>query len=413
MVESSVELQHHLCKALEMAQPDVLRSLLVTMIQTLMNAEADTLCGADYGQRSEGRTNQRNGYRQRPLDTRMGTLDLAIPKLRQGSYYPQWLLEPRRRSERALVSLVAQCYVSGVSTRKVENIAQSLGIERLSKSQVSEMAKSLDQEVEAFRNRPLDQEAYPYVWLDALVVRCREAGRIVNVAVVIATAVSREGQREVLGLDVITSEDGAGWTAFLRGLVARGLKGVKLVISDAHQGLKSAVGAVLPGAAWQRCRTHFMRNLLCKVPKKAQPAVATLVRSIFAQSDKEQVLAQHTQIVERLLPQFAEAGHLLVDAGPDLLAFADFPQKHWRQIWSNNPQERLNREIRRRTDVVGIFPNRTAIIRLVGSVLAEQNDEWAVSRRYMSLESIVEAIQGQQITKSEEREDPQALPSAA
>lgn len=401
MVESSVELQHHLCKALEMAQPDVLRSLLVTMIQTLMNAEADTLCGADYGQRSEGRTNQRNGYRQRPLDTRMGTLDLAIPKLRQGSYYPQWLLEPRRRSERALVSLVAQCYVSGVSTRKVENIAQSLGIERLSKSQVSEMAKSLDQEVEAFRNRPLDQEAYPYVWLDALVVRCREAGRIVNVAVVIATAVSREGQREVLGLDVITSEDGAGWTAFLRGLVARGLKGVKLVISDAHQGLKSAVGAVLPGAAWQRCRTHFMRNLLCKVPKKAQPAVATLVRSIFAQSDKEQVLAQHTQIVERLLPQFAEAGHLLVDAGPDLLAFADFPQKHWRQIWSNNPQERLNREIRRRTDVVGIFPNRTAIIRLVGSVLAEQNDEWAVSRRYMSLESIVEAIQGQQIVVPE------------
>jgi putative transposase len=251
------------------------------------------------------------------------------------------------------------------------------------------------------------------VWLDAMVVRCREAGRIVNVAVVIATAVTREGQREILGLDVITSEDGAGWTAFLRGLVARGLKGVKLVISDAHQGLKSAVGSVLPGAAWQRCRTHFMRNLLCKVPKKAQPAVATLVRSIFAQSDREQVLAQHAQVVERLLPQFADAANLLIDAGPDLLAFADFPQKHWRQIWSNNPQERLNREIRRRTDVVGIFPNRMAIIRLVGSVLAEQNDEWAVSRRYMSLESIVEAIQGHQTTKSEEREDPQALPSAA
>jgi len=413
MVESSVELQQHLCKALDIAQPDVLRSLLTTMIQTLMNAEADTLCGADYGQRSEERTNQRNGYRQRPLDTRMGTLDLAIPKLRQGSYYPQWLLEPRRRSERALVSVVAQCYVSGVSTRKVENIAQSLGIERLSKSQVSEMAKSLDEQVEAFRNRPLDQEAYPYVWLDAMVVRCREAGRIVNVAVVIATAVTREGHREVLGLDVITSEDGAGWTAFLRGLVARGLKGVKLVISDAHQGLKSAVGAVLPGAAWQRCRTHFMRNLLCKVPRKAQPAVATLVRSIFAQSDKEQVLAQHAQVVERLLPQFAEAANLLIDAGPDLLAFTDFPQKHWRQIWSNNPQERLNREIRRRTDVVGIFPNRMAIIRLVGSVLAEQNDEWAVSRRYMSLESIAEAIQGLQRTKSEELDDSPALPSAA
>lgn len=413
MVESSVELQHQLCKALEIAQPDVLRSLLTTMIQTLMNAEADTLCGADYGQRSEERTNQRNGYRQRPLDTRMGTLDLAIPKLRQGSYYPQWLLEPRRRSERALVSVVAQCYVSGVSTRKVENIAQSLGIERLSKSQVSEMAKSLDEQVGAFRNRPLDQEAYPYVWLDAMVVRCREAGRIVNVAVVIATAVTREGQREVLGLDVITSEDGAGWTAFLRGLVARGLKGVKLVISDAHQGLKSAVGAVLPGAAWQRCRTHFMRNLLCKVPKKAQPAVATLVRSIFAQSDREQVLAQHTQVVQRLLPQFADAANLLIDAGPDLLAFADFPQKHWRQIWSNNPQERLNREVRRRTDVVGIFPNRMAIIRLVGAVLAEQNDEWAISRRYMSLESITEAIQGQLRLKSEEQEDSQVLPSAA
>jgi putative transposase len=413
MVESSVELQHHLCKALEIAQPDVLRSLLATMIQTLMNAEADALCGANYGQRSEERTNQRNGYRQRPLDTRMGTLDLAIPKLRQGSYYPQWLLEPRRRSERALVCVVAQCYVSGVSTRKVENIAQSLGIERLSKSQVSEMAKSLDEQVEAFRNRPLDQEAYPYVWLDAMVVRCREAGRIVNVAVVIATAVTREGQREVLGLDVITSEDGAGWTAFLRGLVARGLKGVKLVISDAHQGLKSAVGSVLPGAAWQRCRTHFMRNLLCKVPKKAQPAVATLVRSIFAQSDKEQVLAQHIQVVERLLPQFADAANLLIDAGPDLLAFADFPQKHWRQIWSNNPQERLNREVRRRTDVVGIFPNRMAIIRLIGAVLAEQNDEWAISRRYMSLESITEAIQGHLRLKSEEQEDTQVLPSAA
>lgn len=413
MVEPSVKLQHHLCKALENARPDVLRNLLETMIHTLMNAEADALCGADYGQRSEERTNQRNGYRQRPLDTRMGTLDLAIPKLRQGSYYPQWLLEPRRRSERALVSLVAQCYVSGVSTRKVENIAQSLGIERLSKSQVSEMAKSLDEEVAAFRNRPLDQEAYPYVWLDALVVRCREAGRIVNVAVVIATAVTREGQREVLGLDVITSEDGAGWTAFLRGLVARGLKGVKLVVSDAHQGLKSAIGAVLPGATWQRCRTHFMRNLLCKVPKKAQPVVATLVRSIFAQSDKEQVHAQHAQVLERLLPQFADAANLLIDAGPDLLAFADFPQKHWRQIWSNNPQERLNREIRRRTDVVGIFPNRMAIIRLVGSVLAEQNDEWAVSRRYMSLESIAEAIEGYQTLKSGEQTDSQALPSAA
>jgi transposase-like protein len=364
------------------------------MIHLLMNAEADTVCGAEYGQRSTDRNNHRNGYRPRKLDTRMGTLNLAIPRLRQGSYFPEWLLEPRRRAERALANVVAECYVTGVSTRKVENIAQTLGIERLSKSQVSEMAKILDEQVEAFRSRPLDQGPYPYLWLDALVIKSREAGRVVNVAVVIATAVTRDGQRTILGCDVITSEDGAGWTAFLRSLVARGLSDVKLVISDAHVGLKTAIATVLPGSSWQRCRTHFMRNLLCKVPKKAQPAVGALVRSIFTLTDVEEVNHQFNYVVERLAGQFPQAADLLADAGPDLLAFTAFPQGHWRQVWSNNPQERLNREIRRRTDVVGIFPNRDAIIRLVGAVLAEQNDEWSIARRYMTLETITEAIKG-------------------
>jgi len=396
MAEISVDVRNHVCKVLEEAEPDVLRSLLSSMIHLLMNAEADTVCGAEYGQRSTDRNNHRNGYRPRKLDTRMGTLNLAIPRLRQGSYFPEWLLEPRRRAERALANVVAECYVTGVSTRKVENIAQTLGIERLSKSQVSEMAKILDEQVEAFRSRPLDQGPYPYLWLDALVIKSREAGRVVNVAVVIATAVTRDGQRTILGCDVITSEDGAGWTAFLRSLVARGLSDVKLVISDAHVGLKTAIATVLPGSSWQRCRTHFMRNLLCKVPKKAQPAVGALVRSIFTLTDVEEVNHQFNYVVERLSGQFPQAADLLADAGPDLLAFTAFPQGHWRQVWSNNPQERLNREIRRRTDVVGIFPNRDAIIRLVGAVLAEQNDEWSIARRYMTLETISEAIKGLQ-----------------
>jgi len=394
MAEISVDVRNHVCKVLEEAEPDVLRNLLSTMIHLLMNAEADSICGAEYGQRSKDRNNQRNGYRARELDTRMGTLNLDIPRLRHGSYFPEWLLEPRRRAERALANVVAECYLTGVSTRKVEHIAQTLGIERLSKSQVSEMAKILDEQVEAFRNRPLDQGPYPYLWLDALVVKSREAGRVVNVAVVIATAVTKDGQRTILGCDVITSEDGAGWTVFLRSLVARGLSGVKLVISDAHEGLRNAIATVLPGSSWQRCRTHFMRNLLCKVPKKAQPAVGALVRSIFTLTDVEEVNRQFTYVVERLSVQFPQASDLLADAGPDLLAFLAFPQGHWRQIWSNNPQERLNREIRRRTDVVGIFPNRDAIIRLVGAVLAEQNDEWSIARRYMTLETINEALNG-------------------
>jgi transposase-like protein len=270
----------------------------------------------------------------------------------------------------------------------VEGLVQTLGIAHLSKSQVSVMSKALDGMVDEFRNRPLDSGPYAYLWVDALTQRCRDGGRVVNVCTAIATAVNANGQREILGIDVFTSEDGAAWTSFLRGLAARGLSGVRLVISDDHLGLKQAIAAVLPGAGWQRCRVHFVRNLLTRVPKSAQTLVATLVRSIFAQPDLEAVWAQHGRIVEQLQERFSAAAALLAEAGSDVLAFATFPREHWRQIWSNNPQERLNREVRRRTDVVGIFPDRAAIVRLVGAVLAEQHDEWLVARRYLSAESL-------------------------
>lgn len=393
MAKDSVTIAAEIGKLVSEAQPDVLRALLQKAIELLMHAEADAVCGAEYGKRAEERVNHRNGYRTRTFDSRVGTMDLSIPKLRQGSYYPGWLLDPRRRAERALVNVIAECYVMGVSTRKVENIAQSLGIEKLSKAQVSELAKSLDEEVAAFRNRSLEDGPYPYVWLDATVLKGRELGRVVNVAVVVATGVNKEGRRSILGCDVITSETEDGWLMFLRGLVERGLSGVQIVISDAHRGLKKAIATALPGASWQRCRTHFMRNLLCKVPKKAQPAVATLVRSIFAQTDKEEVVRQYGYVIDRLSAQFLEAAGLLIEAEADLLAFMAFPTAHWRQLWSNNPQERLNREIKRRTDVVGIFPNREAIIRLVGAVLLEQNEEWLVCKRYMTLETLQETTQ--------------------
>ena len=287
-----------------------------------------------------------------------------------------------------MTAVVAEAYLAGVSTRRVESLVQAMGIQGISKSQVSELARSLDEMVEAFRSRPLDSGPYAYLWLDALVQRCREGGRVVNVATVVATGVNADGHREILGIDVFTSEDGAAWTSFLRGLVARGLSGVRLVVSDSHPGLKAAIAAVLPGSAWQRCRVHFIRNLLSRVPKSAQDPVASLVRSIFAQPDPDDAWAQHGRVVAQLEERFPQAAELLAEAGPDILAYASFPKEHWRQIWSNNPQERLNKEIRRRTDVVGIFPNRAAVIRLVGAVLAEQHDEWIVARRYLSMESL-------------------------
>ncbi len=391
MVDTTMEPLAWLRKQLEAADVDLLREMVAAFIDRLMGAEVDALCGAPYGERSPERVNSRNGYRARDFDTRTGTIELAVPKLRAGSYFPDWLLERRRRAERALVAVVAECYVRGVSTRRVDGLIKTLGIDGISKSQVSALAKSLDEAVATFRSRPLDGAPYTYVWLDALAMRVREGGRIAQPSAVIATAVAADGHREILGLDLFTSEDGAGWTQFLRGLVARGLSGVRLVISDDHAGLVAAIAAVLPGASWQRCRTHFVWNLLTRVPKAAQPFVATLVRSIFAQPAREEVEAQHARVLEQLTERFPAAAELLEIAREDILAFRSLPFEHWRQIWSNNPQERLNREIRRRTDVVGIFPNRDAVIRLVGAVLSEQHDEWAVARRYMGVESLAKA----------------------
>jgi putative transposase len=387
----SVDVSGWLDTQLAQASPDLLRAMLKTFAEALMSAEADAVCGAAYGQRSLERVNSRNGYRQRDWDTRAGTVELEIPKLRQGSYFPDWLLERRRRAEQALVTVVATSYLLGVSTRRVEKLVETLGVTRLSKSQVSEMAKSLDEQVAAFRNRPLDAGPYTFVWLDALTLKVRELGRTVLVHALLAVGVGGDGQREVLGLDVASGEDGAGWLAFLRGLVARGLAGVQLVTSDSHAGLVEAVGATLPGASWQRCRTHYARNLATKVPKSAQPWVLTLLRTVFDQPDSDQVAAQFARVVEALQAKLPAAAEHLAAAEGDLLAFTAFPREVWRQVWSNNPQERLNREIRRRTDVVGIFPDRDAIIRLVGAVLMEQTDEWAEQRRYMGLEMLAKA----------------------
>jgi putative transposase len=379
-------------KQLEDVEPDVLRELLHEVIDQVMAAEVDGLTGAAHRERSPERTNRRNGYRGRRFDTRLGTLDLRIPKLRAGSYFPDWLLEPRRRSERALTQVIAEAYVLGVSTRRVDELVQALGITGMSKSQVSELAKSLDAEVASFRGRPLDAGPYRHLQADALALRVREGGRIVQASALVATGVNADGHREILGLEVVTAEDGAAWLSFFRGLIARGLSGVALVTSDAHPGLVAAIAATLPGAAWQRCRTHFARNLLGRVPKSAQPLVGALVRTIFSQPDAAATRRQHAFVVSELSSRFPEAAAVLAEAREELLAFSHFDPEHWRQIWSTNPQERLNRELRRRSDVVGIFPNRTAIVRLIGAVLAEQHDEWQVSHRYMSREYLAKPI---------------------
>ncbi|MEV4583117.1 IS256 family transposase, partial [Nonomuraea jabiensis] len=307
-VDPSVTPEQWLAKQIETTDPDLLRSMVKTMAESLMSAEADSLCGAGYGERSSERTNRRNGYRTRAWDTRAGSIELAIPKLREGSYFPDWLLERRRRAEQALISVIATSYLLGVSTRRVDKLVEQLGIKHISKSQVSQMAKTLDEQVEAFRTRALDAGPYTFVWLDALTQKVREGGRIINVHVLVATGVNADGRREILGLDVTSAEDGAGWLAFLRGLVARGLSGVQLVISDCHAGLVAAIGATLAGAAWQRCRSHYLRNLLTVVPRSAQPFVATLVRTIFDQPDATSVRAQHAWVVQRAFP--LECGHL-------------------------------------------------------------------------------------------------------
>ena len=324
----SIDVTEFLGKHLDSASPDLLREMVRTFAQAVMGADADAVCGAGYGERTEDRVNSRNGYRDRPWDTRVGSIELRVPKLRTGSYFPDWLLGRRTRAEQALISVVATAYLLGVSTRRVEGLVNTLGIEKLSKSQVSDMAKHLDAEVAAWRSRPLDNGPYRYLWIDALVVKVREDGRTQKVSVMVATAVNTEGQREILGVDVDTAETGAGWLAFLRGLVARGLSGVELTVSDAHGGLVDALGAALPGASWQRCRTHFAANLLAKVPRSAQPFVATLLRSIFDQPDAVQVHAQFDRVEQQLRERFPAVANYLADAREDLLAFTAFPVEH-------------------------------------------------------------------------------------
>ena len=391
MAPSSIDPARFLHEHLESASPDLLRHLLTTFINTLMSAEADALCGAEYGTSSPERINTRNGYRHRDFDTRAGTLDVAIPKLRSGSYFPDWLLERRKRAEAALTSVVATCYLLGVSTRRMDKLVESLGITRLSKSQVSVMARELDEHVASFRSRPLDQGPYTFIAADALVLKVREGGRVANVHALVATGVNADGHREILGLQVTSAEDGAGWLAFFRDLTARGLTGVRLVTSDAHRGLVDAIGATLPGASWQRCRTHYAANLMSITPKTSWPWVKTLLHSVYDQPDTNSVNAQYDRLIDTIEQKLPTVAAHLETARTDVLAFTAFPKELWRQIWSNNPQERLNREIRRRTDVVGIFPDRNALIRLVGAVLAEQHDEWTEGRRYLGLDILAKA----------------------
>jgi putative transposase len=333
----SIDLARFLHEQLAAASPDLLRSMVAMFIDALMSAEADAVCGADYGQPSPERSNQRNGYRYREFDTRAGTIEVAIPKLRQGSYFPDWLLERRRRAEAALTSVVATCYLLGVSTRRMEKLVESLGITRLSRSQVSRMAVDLDAQVEAFRTRPLDQGPYTFVAADALVLKVREAGRVVNIHALLAVGVNADGHREILGLQLSSAEDGAGWLGFFRDLTARGLTGVRLVTSDAHRGLVEAIGATLPGAAWQRCRTHYAANLMSATPKASWPWVKTLLHSVYDQPDAEAVHAQFDRVLTALVDKLPAVADHLETARADVLAFTAFPKGLWRQIWSNNP----------------------------------------------------------------------------
>ncbi len=363
---------------------DVVRAGMQLIAQALIELEATQQIGAGPYERTAGRLTHRNGARERLLSTKAGDLQLRIPKLRQGSFYPS-LLEPRRRIDRALWAVVMEAYVHGVSTRKVDDLVRALGIDAgVSKSEVSRICTELDEQVAQFTGRPIG-EAFPYLFLDATYLKAHQGPQVVSKAVVIATGVRADGHREVLGLAVGDSEDGAFWTAFLRGLRARGLAGVRLVISDAHEGLKHAIAAVLVGAAWQRCRVHFMRNVLSKVPKGSQEMVAAAIRTIFAQPDQAAVAEQLESIADKLGRQFPAVEQMLREAAPDICAFAPFPVDHWRRIWSTNPLERLIKEVKRRSEVVGIFPDEPAILRLVGAVLIEAHDEWAIAeRRYLS-----------------------------
>jgi putative transposase len=364
---------------------DVVQEALALVLQALIDAEATQRIGARPYERTQTRTTHRNGSRSRLLSTKAGDVELRIPKLREGVFFPA-LLEPRRRIDRALLAVVMEAYVHGTSTRKVDDLVRALGVDAgISKSEVSRICAELDGEVAAFRSRSLAHTAFPYVFLDATYLKARVDGRVVSRAVVIATGVTADGGREVLGLDVGDSEDGAFWTAFLRSLKARGLAGVQLVVSDAHTGLTQAIDAVMAGAAWQRCRVHFLRNVLARVPRGSAEMVAAAIRTIFAQPTGAEVTDQVGKVAAMLQPKFPQVATMLLDAREDLTAFAGFPAAHWTKIWSTNPLERVNKEVKRRTNVVGIFPDDAAVLRLAGAVLIEAHDEWQVAeRRYLS-----------------------------
>jgi transposase-like protein len=374
-------------KLLEEQDGDVLREGIRVLSQALMETEVAGLIGAERHERTGERATYRNGYRLRTWDTRVGTIELAIPKLRTGTYFPS-LLQPRRRAEHALLAVVQEAYVHGVSTRKVDELMKALGLDGLSKSEVSRICGELDPMIEAFRTRPLTGE-HPYLWVDATYHKVRVDGHVTSQATVVAVGVTADGERQVLGVDVGPSEDRAFWTAFLRGLMKRGLRGVRLVISDAHVGLKQAIATVLTGATWQRCRVHFMRNLLATVNQGAREPIAAIVRTIFAQPDHASAMAQLHKVADGLRSRFASAAAVLEDAAEDVLAYRLFPSEHQRQLHSTNVLERLNKELKRRSNVVGIFPSAKSTLRLVGAILLEQDDEWAVAdRRYFSAESM-------------------------
>ena len=389
MAEDRMALLETVRKVISEADADFLRESVRVLAEAVMEAEVTEVTGVPHGERDpERRLTRRNGYRERRWDTRVGSVDLAIPRVRDGSYFPS-LLEPRRRAERALLAVVQEAYVAGVSTRRVEDLVETLGITSMSKSQVSRICAALDAEVEAFRGRSLVGEPYPYLWLDATYLKVRDGGRVVSMAALVATGVGLNGERRILGLELAPGNDeGSAWPAFIRRLVERGLSGVRLVISDDHRGLVKAVHEQLLGAAWQRCRVHFTRNAQDLVPRSMRGMVATIVRSIFEQPDEAAAREQLRRTVDGLQARFPTVAELLVEAETDLLAHFTFPETHRRQIRSTNPLERLNKELKRRTAVVGIFPTRGSVIRLVGMILAEQDDEWQDGRRYFRPETM-------------------------